>query len=306
MGTLLHTPSGTNFPLAARLLVGRSRQCPLRIDQPGVSGMHAEFIWDRGGWHLRDLGSRNGTFVGGERLEPGQQRRLEAGVEVGIGEPACHYRLVDAAPPGLIAFGAATHLTDRDMLCLPGAVDCEAMILRDGDGRWVLEAADGPRPIADEELVVVAGQAWRIHLPMGSPATREPGDADPGEATGDDGALELAISRDGEHVDVWGYRAGTRIRLDSRAHAFLLVELARARMADSAQAHLVESEHGWIHREELSEKLRIDPQLLNLWVYRARQQFAQARLSGASRFIERREGAGQLRLGVRNVRFTQA
>jgi hypothetical protein len=49
-----------------------------------------------------------------------------------------------------------------------------------------------------------------------------------------------------------------------------------------------------------------DPQLLNLWVYRARQQFAQMKLYGPSKIIERREGAGQLRLGLERLRVIDA
>ena len=49
-----------------------------------------------------------------------------------------------------------------------------------------------------------------------------------------------------------------------------------------------------------------DPQLLNLWVYRARQQLAPMRLCEASKIIERRERAGQIRLGLKQVRIIEA
>ena len=80
-----------------------------------------------------------------------------------------------------------------------------------------------------------------------------------------------------------------------------------ARLADGARGQLPESEHGWIHRDDLMKELAIeDLQLLNLWVYRARQQLAQLKLRGAAKVIERREGAGQLRLGLRHLRVIDA
>jgi pSer/pThr/pTyr-binding forkhead associated (FHA) protein len=37
--------------------------------EPAVSRHHAEFVYDDGGWSVRDLSSHNGTFVNGVRLE---------------------------------------------------------------------------------------------------------------------------------------------------------------------------------------------------------------------------------------------
>ena len=48
-----------------RLRVGRDPDCDLVIDHPSMSRQHAELyrVGDR--WHLRDLGSKNGSFVDG-------------------------------------------------------------------------------------------------------------------------------------------------------------------------------------------------------------------------------------------------
>jgi pSer/pThr/pTyr-binding forkhead associated (FHA) protein len=45
-------------------LIGRSTMCTLQIDAADVSKEHASLRWVGDGWELRDLGSRNGTFVG--------------------------------------------------------------------------------------------------------------------------------------------------------------------------------------------------------------------------------------------------
>lgn len=46
------------------LRIGRGGDCGLTLDHPSVSRAHAELAYDQG-WRLRDLGSKNGSFVDG-------------------------------------------------------------------------------------------------------------------------------------------------------------------------------------------------------------------------------------------------
>jgi len=304
MATLKHLQTDADVPLAARHVVGRSRTCQLQIDLASVSALHAELTWDGRAWHLRDLGSRNGTFLDGQRVPPGQPVELAEGAEIGFGAPERHYRFIEGSPPRLIAFGPdQVRVAEDDVLCLPSAEECEVMIFR-GDGeRWVIETPEGTRPLDDGECVVLSGQPFYVHLPGGVQATRDAEDLRPRDDAPAEGTFELLVSRDGEHVDLRFHLGGQIRPIESRAHAFLLLALARARLADAARGQLPETEHGWTHREDLMKELAIDdPQLLNLWVYRARQQLAQLKLPGASKIIERREGAGQLRLGLAHLR----
>jgi transcriptional regulator with GAF, ATPase, and Fis domain len=67
-----------------RLLIGRSSQCAIVVPDDRSSRQHAEIFCDAGKWHVRDLGSRNGTTVDGKiidgphRLEPGQTIQVAA------------------------------------------------------------------------------------------------------------------------------------------------------------------------------------------------------------------------------------
>ena len=65
--------------------IGRDPTCGLVIDDVRVSKRHARLRWTGGGWHLEDLGSKNGTTV-------------------------------NAVPPG----AAGTELRDGDWICLGG------------------------------------------------------------------------------------------------------------------------------------------------------------------------------------------
>lgn len=48
--------------------VGRKSSTALTIDNPSVSGTHAELTLEDGNLFVRDLGSTNGTFVNGMRI----------------------------------------------------------------------------------------------------------------------------------------------------------------------------------------------------------------------------------------------
>lgn len=68
-------------PAAERLLVGRSAEADVVLDDPTVSRRHAELLWRGGGWVLHDLASRNGTWVNGRvasraRICPGDLVRF--------------------------------------------------------------------------------------------------------------------------------------------------------------------------------------------------------------------------------------
>ncbi|MEX2530021.1 MAG: FHA domain-containing protein [Gemmatimonadota bacterium] len=80
------TRAGDEVSLSGvRMLIGRDPSADLRLDPDtdlAASKQHAELRREAGGWSVRDLGSRNGTFVNGVRaegpvrLEPGDVIRF--------------------------------------------------------------------------------------------------------------------------------------------------------------------------------------------------------------------------------------
>jgi DNA-binding NtrC family response regulator len=75
------------FPLPplGQLLVGRAPEADLRIDDQSASRLHARIVIDRDGVRVRDLGSRNRTWVNGEALTGDSERRIVSGDVVVIG-----------------------------------------------------------------------------------------------------------------------------------------------------------------------------------------------------------------------------
>ncbi|MBD0317463.1 MAG: DUF3662 and FHA domain-containing protein [Thermoleophilia bacterium] len=61
---------GDRHELRSRAVVlGRSRECDLRLDDANVSRRHAEIRQEDGAWWIVDLGSTNGVEVNGRRVE---------------------------------------------------------------------------------------------------------------------------------------------------------------------------------------------------------------------------------------------
>lgn len=81
------SPSGKHRTTVKKLplLVGRSEEAKLRINQDCVSRRHCEFVDRDGEVFVRDLTSTNGTIVDDEPIPPGAEARVRPGGVVKIG-----------------------------------------------------------------------------------------------------------------------------------------------------------------------------------------------------------------------------
>lgn len=62
---------GRCYPLLGPTLVGRAPECALHIDQTGLSRQHARIVPTGDGLQIEDLGSTNGSFINGKRVQRG-------------------------------------------------------------------------------------------------------------------------------------------------------------------------------------------------------------------------------------------
>ena len=99
---------------ASTVEVGRNPEAGLRFDPQqdlAVSGKHAVFTWNRACWVLEDLGSRNGTFVNGHRVEGPVQ--LRDGDTIRFGENGPEVRFRDGEPRGGQSAASIQHPPQR-------------------------------------------------------------------------------------------------------------------------------------------------------------------------------------------------
>jgi membrane-bound lytic murein transglycosylase D len=78
-----------------RILLGRDAACSIRIDDDGVSRQHAEIYPVGGQWRVRDLGSSNGTWLDGERIE---ETILPGRCTLRLGQEGPRIEITHAAP----------------------------------------------------------------------------------------------------------------------------------------------------------------------------------------------------------------
>lgn len=89
-GALTLVNTGNVFLLGpAPTTIGRLDTNDIVIEDPMVSRLHAEIRPESGSFTVVDLGSTNGTFVGGERVS---DHRLEDGDTITVGETKLEFR----------------------------------------------------------------------------------------------------------------------------------------------------------------------------------------------------------------------
>jgi hypothetical protein len=82
-------------PRDGRVAIGRGRDCEFPVCTDDASRRHAEVYTDDGLFLVRDLSSRNGTFVNGELI--GGPRALEPGDRIGVGSAGITFCLARAS-----------------------------------------------------------------------------------------------------------------------------------------------------------------------------------------------------------------
>jgi len=167
MTALLHQlGGGRQIPVdRAVVLVGRSTECDAVLDcSTKISRIHCALVQVDQDYYLRDLGSMNGVWVGGQRVI--RQQRLQNGVEVCIGDVRFLFLENVAIAPAVAVNGpaatAATPGAPAAQSAQPGLTNSERTTedRRPGD----LPSAAMPRlPMEQDDRTLMATAAAFEH-----------------------------------------------------------------------------------------------------------------------------------------------
>jgi len=103
LGELLPVGGGDPVPLVKKSLrVGRREDCDIVLRFANVSSHHCLLTVDEGYWFIKDLNSRNGVKVNGQRITADLRKRLDPGDVLAI---ARHKYEVMYSPVDLGAVG---------------------------------------------------------------------------------------------------------------------------------------------------------------------------------------------------------
>jgi pSer/pThr/pTyr-binding forkhead associated (FHA) protein len=170
------------------IVIGRGATCDLVLASPAASRRHAEVVGQPAGWRVRDLGSTNGTFLNGERVEA--ERELHAGDAIQIGEQTIHFCHVESGEAEAGAQGGERTM----LLAAPAGEGMLRGSLAEIPPIGLLQLLELERKSGVLEIETGAGKA-RLWIDEGRPVHAELADA-----AGLEAALQIAVLRSGRFV----------------------------------------------------------------------------------------------------------
>jgi hypothetical protein len=301
MARLRNLDSGETRIAEPLHIFGRAPTSSSRLAAGYVSAQHASLRWTGGRWVLRDLGSRNGTYLNTDRLAIGEERHVRVGMKLAFGKAnnETWELLDDAPPPPVMAVpvdGGEPALLAGELIAVPSENDPQVTIYRSNEAAWLIERADEvTTAITNQQTFTAGGRTWRFCYSDAICETVQATSQTDLEVR----HLQLlfSVSRDEEHVALQMTCGGRTFDMGARSHNYLLLTLARRRITDTADG-IAETSCGWLYQEDLARGLHIDPPQLHLDVYRLRQQFGSIGVADAASIIERRPRTRQLRIGT--------
>lgn len=294
--------------LGAVSRIGRHPDNDVVLLDPFVSGTHAVIVRGAKGLVVRDLGSRNGTWINDVRVTA--ETAITEGDEVRLGDTAIlRVRSVEAIPPqGLcvidvragtmlpiqtdrVTFGSLTGCT----IVIAGARPIEATVEYDADGALWLVRPEGATRLQPGDTFEVAACTFRL----------DPADMNAGTTLPILGKVayqyELVTSLDapgGPYARLYDPASGVARVIGAENRATVLFVLARRRLADLEAG--VREEAGWMDDDEVMVAIwgrqahQRAPSTYAVLVHRIRRELLEAGFDPG--LFERRRGACRLRL----------
>jgi hypothetical protein len=293
-------PAETWYPLLPSFRIGRAQHCHLVLSESHVSSEQATLRHTGDGeWIIRDLGSKNGTFVNHRRVASGDIKVADGDI-LGFGDEHVSWIFSSGRPSDVILVAAGR--TDwiaiprgERIVALPSGQQPEATVFYRGK-QWYLETLGAdPVTLSDGQSFVLSDLRYRVWLSNESDPTE---DAAASRRRVIDAVLKLSVSSDEEEVRGEVCVGAARLPLPGRVYLYMLVLLGRYHEEDS-RSGLSVGEAGWRYADDVSRSLGLDQQALNVQVYRARQDLAKLGFEDPAALIERRALTKQMRLGIR-------
>lgn len=301
MAYLLDVAAKAYFPLAPHHTFGRlAASVDTHVDKPYVSKLHAAIEWSGQQWRIKNLGL-NGSWINGTALAQGETRELALNDEIIFADQRdAGFRVLDLTAPADMLWPldqapsaqAPIYLTRYHLL--PDGDQPElALYYSEEEQQWQCETLDQGsevRALSNGDLVQFSTGHWQfvraqIYGPTEVKSARHINDFE----------FVFNLSQDEETTQLELHQQQV-LDLAVRTHHYLLLQLARHRCDDAARG-LAPKSQGWIYAEHLAAELGLDSTHMNIQIFRARKQLADALPDalGQQCLLERR--GGKIRFG---------
>ncbi len=137
---------GKTYPLRGSTIIGRHSECHICVNADGISRKHVQIDADPNGLKVRDLGSSNGTFVNGKKIE---ECELKVGDELKIDNIRFLVQTPGMTDPALDASAKSANATTKKH-ALPASNQDEGS---GGVVKWLVTLV---------VLGVAIGAAWKM------------------------------------------------------------------------------------------------------------------------------------------------
>ncbi len=293
MAKLLNTQTNEQALLRSQHIFGRhSASSHTILENPEASRLHASIMWNGTFWMLQDTSS-NGTYLNGEALISGTKSRLKQGDVIKFGAlNACAWVLKnDDEPKSLLCPINKNHdpIELDGMVVLPDSDSPELTIYQLPNEEWVCENQSGLIKLASGTKVSTRTDSWYFVDANTFEKTQQA--ANKGQMSSVLIKVHFTVSQNEEHVSMSVTVGNMQLDLGERAHHYLMMYLARQRLAD-LQKGVEDSEQGWIDKDVLCQETGLDEKHINLQIYRFRKQLVQSQpaIQELIQIIERRRG----------------
>ena len=127
------------------LVIGNNSNCHIRLNSPFVSGYHAELLLlDNGEILLTDKGSRNGTYLNDQRLQPNKDIPVKRGDVIRIADQLLDWQNVPSLPmPDFSKIkemrGIGTNFRNKHQLQGGKVSRFHATLIKRNDKKWYIQ-----------------------------------------------------------------------------------------------------------------------------------------------------------------------
>jgi hypothetical protein len=299
VGALRYFKTGSIFSLPTPTVVGRGPDCAVRLSDACVSNQHAELVWERDSWILRDLDSTNGTWLNGKLIEQARyEHRLSPGDRIAFGAETDEWQLEDDSGPQVMVIpseGGKGIPMRRGVIRFSKELDGAVPRIIRGDGaEWRLEVGSSVMVISPGSVIHANGRAWRFCCPA---AWRPTAKVQPVRSLRE-AQLVLRVPRNMEKIELTAHHAQEQISLGRSSIFLLLVVLAERRKTEQEAGS---KDAGWVGMEDLESAFKTRETHINVWVHRIRGRFANQGFLDSGAIIQRRDGTRQIRVGTANA-----